>query len=192
MTNQKRKGRQASAACFSFVLIMSFVVSAAEPQPLDKVEAAFVFKFAKFCEWPDDAFSNGESFRIGVAAFPSMVEALNQAVAGKTVNDKAIKLIDSSNPNDLAECHIVFLGGGEAARNKEILDALRGKPILTIGDGPRFIEEGGMIYLFEQNKKLRFDIQLEAARESDLKISSKVLDLATRVVGPASSIEEES
>jgi len=161
-----------------------------EPQPIDKVKAAFVFKFAKFCEWPEDAAPTDDAFRIGIAASGSMVEALRQALKGKTINDLPIELVVSESPGALAECHIVFFGEDDEDRNEEILREVTKHPVLTIGDGSSFIEQGGIIHLFQQNNKLRFDIHLDVAKQANLKISSKVLDLATHVIGSASSIED--
>jgi hypothetical protein len=54
-------------------------------------------------------------------------------------------------------------------------------PVLTVGETANFLSEGGMIRFHLEEGKVRFDINLGAADSSHLKISSRLLLLATSV-----------
>ncbi len=81
----------------------------------------------------------------------------------------------------LEKCHIVYIGRSEQGRFKAVLTKLARLPILTVGDIADFAQEGGMIGLVEAEQRIRFNINLAAARQANLKLSSQLLKLATIV-----------
>jgi len=76
----------------------------------------------------------------------------------------------------------LFVGAGEQKLLREALASVNGHPVLTVGESDRFINEGGMIGFFLEENKIRFEINLEAAGLAKLKISSRLVTLARRVV----------
>ena len=67
-------------------------------------------------------------------------------------------------------------------RMREILGAVREFSVLTVGESDRFLENGGLINFMPGAEKGEFEINLTAAQHVGLKISSKVLRIAHRVV----------
>jgi hypothetical protein len=59
-----------------------------------------------------------------------------------------------------------------------IVNTLKGKSILTIGDQPWFLEQDGMIRFVNSDNKIRFQINVDAVKEAGLEVSSKLLRLA--------------
>ncbi len=84
---------------------------------------------------------------------------------------------------DAKDCQILFISRSENARMGSILDGLKGRSVLTIGDTDGFIENGGIIRFVTVNNKIHFKINLEAAKRANLTISSQVLRLA-EITGP--------
>lgn len=78
-------------------------------------------------------------------------------------------------------CNILFLSHDESLRQAAVLKSLRGQPVLTVGETDNFLSGGGMIRLRLDEDKIRFDINAGAADSSQLKISSRLLLLATTV-----------
>ena len=78
-------------------------------------------------------------------------------------------------------CHIVFIGRAEQGRIKPLLAKLARLPILTVSDSSDFAQGGGMIGLIEAEQRIRFNINLAATRQANLKLSSQLLKLATIV-----------
>jgi len=54
--------------------------------------------------------------------------------------------------------------------------------VLTVGETVDFLEVGGIINFIVEEKKIRFEINVAAARKAGLKVRSKLLRLAKRVV----------
>jgi hypothetical protein len=65
-----------------------------------------------------------------------------------------------------------------------MLNGLRGSSILTVGESKGFAERGGVINLTLEENKLGLEINTDAAGQSHLKISSKLLALAKIVKEP--------
>lgn len=145
-----------------------------------RLKAAFLFNFAKFVEWPPEAFAERNSpFVIGVLDDDSFVDELEQTVVGKKIEDHPITVQAFRSTEESMKCHILFLNS-EKRRLTEILQRLRGSPVLTVGETDRFIETGGMINFIAENNKIRFQINHDAAKAARLTVSSKLLNLAVR------------
>ena len=78
----------------------------------------------------------------------------------------------------LGKCHLLFVSASENKRLATILKILRGMPVLAIGDMPNFAHSGGIINLITVRNKVRFEINVNAAKRAHLKFSSKLLRLA--------------
>jgi hypothetical protein len=80
-------------------------------------------------------------------------------------------------------CQIVFLGRAQIKRIPTLVSTLHQAPVLTVGETAGFLDAGGMIDFLLEDNKVRFEVNLEAAELADLKIGSRLLVLAERVVG---------
>jgi len=144
-----------------------------------QVKAAFLYNFAKFVEWPPGTFASLNDpigiCIVGVNPFGSTLETM---VQGKKIGDRAFavrRIADTQQPRG---CQILFIGSAEWKRVRLLLDALKGAAILTVGETDDFTVAGGMIAFQLEGPRVRFQINLEAAEHSHLKISSKLLGLA--------------
>lgn len=155
---------------------------AQSPAPSEyKLKAAFLFNFAKFIDWPAEAFADDKSpFVIGVLGDNPFGNELEQTVAGKKVNDHPITIQSFRAAAETTNCHILFISTAEKKRLPEIIQALRGTSVLTVGETEQFIEAGGMINFVLEAGKIRFQINDDAAKAARLKISSKLMSLAVR------------
>ncbi len=152
-----------------------------------QVKAAFIYKFINFIEWPAKAWKNAEdTLVIGVLGENPILEALHSLPLNK-VQNRQIKIKRIKNLQDLKSTHIVFIDESEKPDLKNILDHLKETWVLTISDTKEFAKMGGMINFFLDNEKIRFEMNPEAAEEAELKISSKILRLATIVKTQRSS-----
>jgi hypothetical protein len=148
------------------------------------VKAAFLYNFAKFVEWPPEAMGSGSSpLVLGVLGDDPFGAAIDQVVAGKTANGRQLVVRRLKWGQDLKQCHILFISSSERKRLAEILGALRGASILTVGDMDQFGQQGGMIQFVIEQNRVRFEINIGAAQQGRLKLSSKLLALARNVRG---------
>ena len=144
-----------------------------------QIKAAFVFNFAKFVDWPAAAFSNENGpFYIGVLGDDPFDKDLELTVSGKQINNHKLVVKRFGSGKKPEFCHILFVSRSERKDWPQILEALKGQPVLTVGDGiEKFGQQGGMINLIMVGKKVRFEINQPAAEKARLKIGSRLLKL---------------
>ena len=144
-----------------------------------QLKAAFLFNFAKFVEWPPQAFASRTSpLVIGVLGENPFHEDLARAIHDKTVDGHPLALNELLSPAQGTNCHIVFISTSEKERLTEIFKILGSANVLTVGETDHFTEEGGMINFVLEGTKVRFQINRNAATKAGLKISSKLMSLA--------------
>jgi hypothetical protein len=155
----------------------------AQESPLTEyqIKSAFIFNFAKFVQWPPAAFpATGAPIVIGIMGENPFHEDLARTIRNKTVDDHPLVIKLFRSPVEATNCQILFISTSEKSRLPEILEALKGSSVLTVGETDHFNETGGMVNFFQAGTKLRFKINQEAALKAGLKISSKLLSLASR------------
>lgn len=146
------------------------------------IRAAFVYNFTKFIEWPKGALP-ADQFRICVVGDARFARALDELIAGETLQGRPLVRIEPSTPEAARGCQILYVGRQQGERGDRMLEAVRQLPVLTVGDPPRFLQEGGAVrFLVEQNR-VRFDVNLQAVKRAGLNMDSKLLRVARRVEG---------
>ena len=141
-----------------------------------QVKAAFLFNLAKFVEWP----SPGDGpLVIGIASDRAFAEVVAQTVLGRSVNGRAVETRRLAGGDDPSGCAIVFVGAMRPKDEDDWLQRLHG-PVLTVGESARFLRSGGMVRLYVETRKVRFQVNQKNAEAADLNISSQLLILAAR------------
>jgi hypothetical protein len=163
-------------------LAVTNVVSPAGPSEY-QVKAAFLFNFIKFVDWPAAQLPAGAPVTICVLGDDPFGTDLDETVEGRVVNGRRLLVRRLERARDAEPCHVLFIAGSEEARLAAVLDAVKATSILTIGDMDAFAAKGGMIQLTLSDKKVRFEINREAAERAGVRISSQLLRLATAVHG---------
>lgn len=144
-----------------------------------QVKAVFVFNFTQFVEWPEDAFENTSSpLIIGILGENPFGTYLQETIANEKANNHPLVIRQALKLEEIKEFHILFINVSTPSRLKETIASLKGKPVLTISDASNFAKSGGVIRLYTEDKKIRVRINLPAAKENRLTISSKLLKLA--------------
>lgn len=137
-----------------------------------QVKAVFLYNFTQFVHWPP----SGGPFVIGVLGNDPFGAYLDETVAGEKVAGKPIVIKRYKETNDVNACHILFISASQVST--ETLTRLKSRNVLTVGDSGSFIKQGGMIRFYTENNKIRLQINLAAAKEANLEISSKLLRVA--------------
>jgi len=175
--------RAAQILGLSLVLVLAFGSSRAQgSQPSEyEIKAAFLFNFAKFVEWPLEAFAEPTSpFVIGIFGENTVADDFERTIRAKTVNNRSFIIKEIGFLPEARNCHILFINSSEKKRFSEIFESLRGVSVLTVGETERFVETGGIINFVKESDKIRLQINEDAAKSAGLKISSKLLSLALR------------
>src|SRR5438309_143637 len=146
------------------------------------IKAGFIYNFAKLVEWPTASFAQPDSpIVIGILGEDPFGATLDKIVADKKINGRgiAVKRVKwSRDIKDLKDCNILFVSSSEKEHIESVIEAMKGLPILTIGDAPGFAKRGGIMNFVLEENKVRFEVNVEAAKHADLTISSRLLTLA--------------
>ena len=153
------------------------------------IKAGFIFNFAKFVEWPSNAFAQPDSpIVIGILGTDPFGTIIDKIVQDKKIGTRGFvvkRLKWGADLKELRECKILFIGASERAHMDELVQMLRGLPVLTVGETPGFAERGGVIRFVLEDNRVRFEVNVVAARQADLTISSRLLTLARIIQQPA-------
>src|SRR5258708_1489107 len=150
------------------------------------IKAGFIYNFAKFVEWPSAAFSQPDSpIVIGVLGTDPFGNVLDRIVEDKKIGPRGFVVRRykwGKDLKDLKDCKILFVSASERTHIDEILLSVKGLPILTVGETPGFAERGGVIRFTLEDNRVRFEVNVDAAHQADLNISSRLLTLA-KIIG---------
>jgi len=179
----KRIARNWPAAPVAVVcaVILLFAGLAAERGATEyEVKAAFLLNFAKFVDWPPDAFASpGSPIAICVLGADPFGNNIDELVHGEAINGRSLIVRRITQAPAPLACQIVFTqqSGNDTSG---ILGSL-GPGVLTVGEGDGFLRDGGTIAFVVENRRVRFDISLRAAAAASLKLSSRLLMVARTV-----------
>jgi hypothetical protein len=144
-----------------------------------RVKAAFLYNFAKFVDWPPQAFKNpSDPIVIGVIGKNPFGAALTEEVAGKMLGGRAFQVREVTNAQQAAGCQIIFVSSSERKRLGPLFIMIGSPAVLTVGETENFAAEGGIINFKLDSGSVRFQINMEAARKQQIRISAKLLSLA--------------
>lgn len=146
-----------------------------------EIKAALLYKLLGYVEWPNaSALPADAPFIIGILGQDPAGKAqsvLTAILSNKTVKGRNVAVRPLASPAEIAGCQIVFVTAAERDRLPEILDAARGKPVLTVGEMPGFAEHGGHINLPVAGNTVGLEINAGTAVSSGLTISAQLLKL---------------
>jgi len=164
------------------LLLMAAPLRAQAPEY--DLKAAFLFNFAKFVEWPANAFA-GERAPLTICVFGEdpFGPILDTVVQGERVGERSLLVQRPDSVDDLDECHVLFVSRSEKDRLGEVMEQVDDKPVLTVADTGGFLRACGIINFILEGSKVRFLIDQEAAQRSGLRISSKLMRLAVNTGG---------
>jgi len=170
-----------------FFLVGASCLFAQQPRPTEsQVKAAYLYNFGKFVRWDAGSAPSSDTFDICVLGRDPFGPVLDATVAGESIEGKKASVHKMSSLAASSRCNILFISSSEEGRLGTILPAAQRLNLLTVSDIPRFAERGGTIGFVMQNDRVRFEVNRSAAEQSHLALSSELLKVATRVLGPKS------
>ncbi|MCA1659830.1 MAG: YfiR family protein [Verrucomicrobiaceae bacterium] len=143
------------------------------------LKSVFLYNFCRFIDWPGAAFAGPDDpIVIGIFGEDPFGPLLNEAVQGETFHGRGIRIEYYRNPRDVTRCHLLFVSGSETPRVGDVLAAVAGRSIVTVGETESFLERGGMISLVADRNRIRLLVNPEPLRAAKVDVSSKLLRVA--------------
>jgi hypothetical protein len=163
------------------------------------VKAAFIYNFVKFTEWPAGKVAEPNTITIGILGENQFGNSFDP-IKDKPVKDKRLiiknlgRFRQSFPPDDagkleftnyieqLRKCHVLFICDSEYENYKAIINAVKGHGVLTVGETEDFLDFNGIITFIPGTEKPVFEVNQKVCEREGMKISSKVLRLARKVI----------
>lgn len=144
-----------------------------------QLKAAYLVNFLKYVEWPG---ARGGTVNICLFGRDSLGPYL-AGYEGRQIAGRELRIRKVSSPEQLADCHELFIPETEEARIAAVLRWVERQPILTVSDAENFARDGGAIALIRNDGRLQFEVNNDTLGRSNLKASSQMLRLARQVFG---------
>ncbi len=160
------------------LLILLFVIAIARGEEIDEqlLQALYLKNFIVYVDWPEKPIPKLLVI-LADQGTPPLLQTMRDAHIFPLEQTKLCH-----NLHCAAGADVIFIDRA-FSQTHALLQALAGSAVLTISDQPNFIANGGMIGLFRRNQKLRFDVNLAAAKRAGLHISAELLQMASKVIG---------
>lgn len=163
--------------CWTAPLASSPSLALAQSHDERVVRAAYVYNLLQYIDWPDQK----SDLVIGFEGDPAIGDVLQALLNGRTSNARRIRVVMFPAPEELRNCSILYLSDGSTREGRQALDNLQGKTVLTIGETDPFARAGGMVALVNTGDHIGIEVNLDAIQHAGIRISSRVLNLATIV-----------
>jgi hypothetical protein len=188
-SHDPRRANRALIATWSVVAYLLLVLAAwsapspdvadAPPQPEHGIKAAFLYKFLGYVEWPAAALNNATApIVIGVLGADDVADELRTIVARRRIAQHPIEVRRVAEADALDGVNVLFIGRDGTAALRRLAPAAQERSVLLVSDSDRGLEEGSVINLVVVDNRVRFEVSLEAAERSQLKLSSRMLAVA--------------
>ena len=142
------------------------------------VKAAFLLNFTRFVDWPQTPTERAASaFSICILGDDPFGDSLNRIVSGESIKGRPLRVKRIRKWPDA--CEVLFIPASQPSSKAMLADV--GRDVLTVGETPEFLRDGGMIRFLIEGQRVRFDINRQAVESSSLKMSARLLAVA-RVV----------
>lgn len=171
--------RIATAAITALWLIMMPATTLATESLEHSVKATYLTKFGIYIEWPETAFTSAKSdINLCVTDEDPFGSILDEAARGQRIGDRAIVVRRVQNVTRNSGCHILYVGGTDTQRMRGIIESVHGSGVLTVTDARDARESMGIINFVLRDNRVRFEVDVTAAEQNNLTISSRLLGLA--------------
>lgn len=134
-------------------------------------------KMTRFVEWPRPA-DRDRPFLLAVVGRTPFGEALETYFSNHPIKDRAVLIRYHRQVQGLEEADMVFICASEKARLGQILDRVKGRPVLTVADAEGFVRGGVMVGFVSQGSRLTFEVNPQPVRASGLRMRPDFLQLA--------------
>lgn len=189
-TSKSREAGQFSArylpcavALLALISLWPQLPAQGRPSQYD-VEAAYLLDFGKFTQLSAGSQAlRHATFDICIVGRDPIGPSIDRLAANDTVDGHAVRVLHGIDASQARTCAIALIGTHTSDAIRQDLEMLSNADVLTVGDSPEFLNDGGMIQFVMQQNHVRFAVNLNAVRKAHLVLSSELLRVALYVQG---------
>ena len=168
-----------AVSCAATALLLGAGAVAQTPSASEyQVKAVLIFNFAQFVIWPATAPDSQASVVVCIVGDDPFGNVIDETLRGERVGGRSFEVRRFRDVANIPPCEVLFISRSDAQRVGGIITDLRNRPTLTVSDAADFAKLGGMIQFVTERNRVRLKINLQAAQDAKLTISSKLLRVA--------------
>lgn len=141
--------------------------------------AALALNIVRFTTWPAEAQLKDKIDFCVVG--DNVVQQSFVSIDHKTIGNQTLQVINLSRLRNFEQCHVLYISDVKKNVLLQIFVEIKKRPLLTIGVGYDFVEQGGMVGMENADGKITLHVNLPVVREANLNISARVLKLAKTI-----------
>lgn len=153
-------------------------------KPDYEIKAALIARIIDYCNWPPTSTAANPDIPFTIGAFEKneLVSFLMKRLETRKIRGKKAEIVFISEDEEIKKCHLLYIPKTTKKRLQEILTAVGSEPILTIADSKDYGEKGVMVNMFKKDRKIRFNVNLAAARKNNVTLSARFLKFAIKII----------
>jgi hypothetical protein len=164
------------------VWAMSPAARAAESYSEDAVKAAFLYRFTGYVDWPAQAAADPQ-FIIAVLDADGVAAELGRLLQNRQIQNRPAQVRSIKNIRELDGAHMLYIGGSHRDDLRRLISSVAGRPVLVVTNADGGLDAGSSVNFLLIDQRVRFEISLDAAQGSGLRVASELLAVAIRVRG---------
>ncbi|MHA4870517.1 YfiR family protein [Duganella sp. PWIR1] len=161
---------------------LTHALAASEVASVERnVKAAFLYKFLSYVEYPAGLLAADAPYVIGVTNADDIAAELARLTEGRNVNNHPVQVRVLRSGDSVAGLHLLFIGATESGQATSWLRAAQKANVLSVTETPDALQLGSVINFRLVDNRVRFEVSVEAAEKSNVKLSSRLLSVAYAV-----------
>ncbi len=155
---------------------------AAESYSEDAVKAAFLYRFTGYVDWPPQAAADPQ-FTIAVLDAEGVATELGRLLQNRQIQNRPAQVKSIKNLRELDGAQMLYIGGSHRDDLRRLISSVTGRPVLVVTNQDGGLDAGSSVNFLLIDQRVRFEISLDAAQGSGLRVASELLAVAIRVRG---------
>lgn len=146
------------------------------------IKAAYLYKLTEYVEWPAGALGPTQAPLIfAVVGADALADELREMTRDRVLLGRRIVVRNIETQESISGVHVLFVGQSAMDAMGDLAAAARENSVLVITESGAGLVEGSVINLREMDQRIRFEVSLDSADRSHLKLSARLLAVAARV-----------
>ncbi len=162
-----------------FLVIFPLILSAASSE--SEIEVAVLGKVTHFVKYKKPA--ENENFLIVVYKDKPFAKLMQKKYANKQINHKNVFVKAVTQIDAIQRPNLLYIGKISQEQQQQLIEYAVQNSLFSVSSQSGFASRGGVMQLYFLSQKIRFKINLQAAKKSNLKMSASLLSIATLVKG---------
>ena len=188
--SNRRVARRFPTACLLCAIAVLALISVGPRLPAQNrpsqydVEAAYLLDFGKFTQLSTGSHTpQRATFDVCIVGRDPIGPTIDKLAANDTVDNREVQVLRDASASQARTCAIAYFNSHDDDLTRDALKLLAGADVLTVGDSPNFLKDGGMVQFVVETNHVRFAVNLDAVRKTHIVLSSQLLRVALYVEG---------